>query len=141
VTKPSLYLLDSSAILSLFESEPGAKRVGELLNHHRCLIPWPVCMEVFYRSMAKKGEFEAYSRLAYLKNAPGVQQFHLTMTEPHIIQAGKLKAKYDLSFADAVIAAYALLNHATLVHKDPEYDILPPEIKQEKLPYKLKSHR
>ena len=51
--------------------------------------------------------------------------------------AGRLKATNKLSFADAWIAATAILYDSTLVHKDPEFEQLEKEVKNLKLPYKL----
>ena len=51
--------------------------------------------------------------------------------------AGRLKATHKLSFADAWIAATAILYDSTLVHKDPEFEQLEDEVKVLKLPYKL----
>jgi predicted nucleic acid-binding protein len=42
--------------------------------------------------------------------------------EQTLLQAGKIKAAYRLSVADALIAAVAKLHQATLVHKDPEFE-------------------
>ena len=50
--------------------------------------------------------------------------------------AGRLKATHKLSFADAWIAATAILYASTLVHKDPEFEQLEDEIEILKLPYK-----
>jgi len=60
------------------------------------------------------------------------------LTEPVILQAGEFKVRHRLSLADAVIAAYAHLHQATLVHKDPEYAPLD-MIRQVVLPYKSPS--
>ena len=43
---------------------------------------------------------------------------------------------FKLSFADAWIAATAILYASTLVHKDPEFEQLEDEIEILKLPYK-----
>ena len=46
-----------------------------------------------------------------------------------------LKASHRISFADSWVAALALENDATLVHKDPELEQIP-DLKQLVLPYK-----
>ena len=51
-------------------------------------------------------------------------------------RAGKLKAAYRLSVADAWIAALAAEQDATLVHKDPEFEQIETSIQVVKLPYK-----
>ena len=77
------YALDTSALLTLRDDEPGAERVAEVL---------------------------------YL--------------------AAELKALYPLLLADAWIAACARVHSAVLVHKAPEFKVLP--IAQEPLPLKVK---
>jgi predicted nucleic acid-binding protein len=58
--------------------------------------------------------------------------------EKTLLQAGRLKALYRLSVADALIAALAKLHQATLVHKDPEFEPLSQEISLWNLPFKKK---
>ena len=49
-------------------------------------------------------------------------------------KAAEIKALYQLSLADAWIAASAILEDAVLVHKDPEFAAL--DCRQMLLPYK-----
>ena len=56
--------------------------------------------------------------------------------EPLLLTAARLKATHRVSLADAIIAAYAIRQGATLVHKDPEYESLSSELDLETLPYK-----
>jgi len=49
---------------------------------------------------------------------------------------GKLKATHKISFADAWVAATAIMLSAILVHKDPEFEELEDELEMLKLPYK-----
>jgi predicted nucleic acid-binding protein len=58
-----------------------------------------------------------------------------------LLQAGKLKATYRLSVADAIIAAVAKLRQAKLVHKDPELAALAAEVALLTLPFKQKTSR
>lgn len=130
------YLLDTSALLTLRDDEPGADRVAELLTlsqktQARCSGCFMTLMEVFYRVW--KDESEAAGRLAY------EQSLSLPMTwiheTPELLQrAAATKAKFRLSLADAWIAACAEMSSAILVHKDPEFEAL--TIRQERLPYK-----
>ena len=63
------------------------------------------------------------------------------MDEQILLTAGRLKAEHRVSFADALIAASALREGATLVHKDPEYDTLADVVDMERLPYKTRQER
>jgi predicted nucleic acid-binding protein len=59
------------------------------------------------------------------------------MNEPIVLTAARLKAAHWLSFADAIIAAFALREDATLLHKDPQFEALDGEVMLEALPYKV----
>jgi len=48
-----------------------------------------------------------------------------------------MKAKHRISVADAWIAALAQESSATLVHKDPEFEVMGDQIQVLKLPYKV----
>jgi predicted nucleic acid-binding protein len=130
------YLLDTSALLTLRDDEPGAERVARLLNQSRqgkahCLGCFITLMEVLYRVWRDEGE--AAGRLAHAQClALPMQWVH---ESPELLErAAENKANYSLSLADAWIAASAMLSSATLVHKDPEFAALP--MAQEPLPYK-----
>jgi predicted nucleic acid-binding protein len=131
-----LYLLDTSALLTLRDDEEGADQVARLLyqaqrGQIRCLGCFMTLMEFFCRIW--KDEGEAAARFAY------EQCYSLPITWVHenrelLEGAAKLKATFPLSVADAWIAAAALTENAELVHKDPELESLP--CKQLLLPYK-----
>ncbi|HEB70587.1 MAG TPA: PIN domain-containing protein [Desulfobulbus sp.] len=132
------YLLDTSALLTLRDNESGAEQVAELLYQAASgevngLICFISLMEVLYRVWKDEGEQEG--RLAF-------EQVHsLPLTIIHesaalLEKAAAIKATHRLSLADAWIGAAALLEGATLVHKDPEFDCL--QCLQMPLPYKEK---
>lgn len=117
------YLLDTSALLTLRDDEPGADAVAALFAECErgearvsgCFIS---LMEVFYRVW--KDEGEAAGRLAYAQClALPLTWIHET---PELLEkAAAIKACHQVSLADAWIAACALLQGARLVHKDPEF--------------------
>ena len=114
--------LDTSAILTLRDDEPGAERVGILLEGpDPCFACFMTRMEVLYRVW--KDEGERSGRLAYeqLQSLP-IQW--VDQTEPLLMEASRIKALHRLSVADAWIAAAALLSRATLLHKDPEFEAI-----------------
>jgi len=130
------YLLDTSALLTLRDDEPGADRVAELLtlsgkNEARCSGCFMTLMEVFYRVW--KDEGEAAGRLAY-EQCHSLPIEWVRETSGLLELAATIKATRALSLADAWIAASAQLSSAVLVHKDPEFE--PLSIRQEVLPYK-----
>jgi predicted nucleic acid-binding protein len=130
------YLLDTSALLTLRDDEPGAERVAALLAqaHRReavCFGCFITLMEVFYRVWRDEGEHAG--RLAYEQcRALPIEWLHET-TEM-LEAAAATKARHSLSLADAWIAASAALASAILVHKDPEFGAL--SVEQELLPYR-----
>ena len=114
------FCLDTSAIITLRDDEPGAERVATLLEGpDPCLACFITRMEVLYRVW--KDEGERSGRLAYeqLQSLP-IQW--VDQTEPLLLEASRIKASHSLSVADAWIAATAILGQATLLHKDPEFD-------------------
>ena len=114
--------LDTSAILTLRDDEPGAERVATLLDGpDPCFACFITRMEVLYRVW--KDEGERAGRLAYeqLQSLP-IQW--VDQTEPLLLEASRIKALHRLSVADAWIAAAALLGRATLLHKDPEFEAI-----------------
>ena len=115
----SLLLLDTSALLTLRDDEPGAARVEEALEQPgRCYACFLSRMEVLYRVW--KDEDERAGRLAY-EQLKALPLQWVGASEPLLEQAASIKARYSLSLADAWIAAAAQQVGATLLHKDPEF--------------------
>lgn len=133
-----LYLLDTSAIFALTDEEAGVEEVEKLLRRAQasqcqlaaCFI---TLLELYYVTLQEKGEDEA-ARLIGLVKAWPLRWIY--PDEKTLLQAGRLKASYRLSVADALIAAVAKLQKATLVHKDPELAALAHEVKLFSLPLK-----
>ena len=131
-----VYLLDTSALLTLRDDEPGADRVADLLSQAqqgkiKCLGCFITLMEVLYRVWRDEGEVAG--RLAY------EQCLALPIAWQHespalLIRSAEIKAAHPLSLADAWIAACAPEAGAILVHKDPEFQVL--AIEQDVLPLK-----
>jgi len=119
----SLLLLDTSALLTLRDDEPGAERVEQALTEtehcHACFLSR---MEVLYRVW--KDESERAGRLAY-EQLKALPLHWVEPSEPLLEQAARIKACHSLSLADAWIAAAALQVGATLLHKDPEFCAIP----------------
>jgi ribonuclease VapC len=133
------YLLDTSAILTLRDDEPGAERVAEVLQQAakgkaRCYGCFITLMEVLYRVW--RDETEASGRLAY-QQCLALPIEWVRDSEALLLKAAEMKALHALSLADAWIAACAQAQGATLIHKDPEFNALP--VEQEILPLKAKT--
>jgi len=128
------YVLDTSALLTLIEDEPGAERVEHVLRSEIVLIPWMCSLEVVYITQQERGVAEAERRYALLKALPVTHLWELE--EALLLTAARLKATYRLSLADTIIAACAIRERAILLHKDPQYDALSGQVQLENLPYK-----
>ncbi len=131
----NLYLLDTSAILTLIEDEPGADRVDELVRSGEALLPFMAGLETYYISLREAGADEAERRLFLLHQLP--VRWLATVEEGVLVRAGQFKARHRISLADSLIAGFAAEAGAVLVHKDPEYEALN-DLPQECLPYKTR---
>lgn len=131
------FLLDTSALLTLRDDEPGAERVSELLIAsqgggepcHGCFISQ---MEILYRVWKDEGETAGRDAYQACLNLP-IQWLH--ESAPLLERAAAVKACFPVSVADAWIVAAALELGATLVHNDPEFERVA-GVAQECLPYK-----
>jgi predicted nucleic acid-binding protein len=93
-------------------------------------------MEVEYK-LLRELPAETSEQMATLLNWP------IQIVESTAIWRGaaaRIKAPGKISFADAWVAALALLSDAELVHKDPEFDAVP-SLKALRLPYDRDSAR
>jgi len=120
--------------VALIEDEPGADRVAQVLAEEQVLLPWTVLLEVHYVTRQRRGQAEADRRYALARQLPATILWE--MNEPIVLTAARLKAAHWLSFADAIIAAFALREGATLLHKDPQFEALEGQVTLEALPYK-----
>jgi predicted nucleic acid-binding protein len=131
------FLLDTSALLTLRDNEPGAEQVSQLLLQAQngglpCYGCFMTLMEVFYRVWKDEGESAGREAYADCQALP-INWLH--ESPELLIRAASVKATHPLSLADAWIAAAALENSVALVHKDPEFENLP-GLLEERLPYK-----
>jgi len=132
------FVLDTSALLTLRDDEPGAERVAEVLGlalegKAKCFACFISLMEVLYRVWRDEGQ--AAGQLAY-QQCLALPMEWISNSEALLLKAADYKAHFPLSMADAWIAACASENGAVLLHKDPEFAPLP--VAQELLPLKDK---
>jgi predicted nucleic acid-binding protein len=128
----NVFVLDTSALLTLRSNEPGADRVEDLLvrakrGSCRLFSSFMTRMELLYLIWREEGEEAAREALRL------VESFTLEWVtcEPLILEAAaQLKARGRLSVADSWIGATAISRQAMLIHKDPEFTKFP-EIPQE----------
>jgi predicted nucleic acid-binding protein len=115
------------------EDEDGADRVEEILHKSDVLLPFPVLLEIYYISLQTRSESVADERYALLRHIAATEIW--SVDEPTVLTAARLKARFRVSFADAIIAAIGVHSSAILVHKDPEFEVLADQVRQEILPY------
>src|SRR5262249_15365375 len=94
-------------------------------------------MEVLYRVWRLGGQT---GKAAYLR-LKALAIHRLDVSEDLLLAAGRLKARQELSVADAWIATTAVLTRSRLVHKDPEFRPLVGEISLLELPIKPRAAR
>lgn len=132
------YILDTSALFTFIEDEDGAEIVESLLieaekGNVTVYISFISLTEVFYITKKERGEQEALERVKLIQSlALHIQE----SDEPLNIIAGRLKAEYRISLADAFIAALCQYHQGVIVHKDPELEQLAPLMEELQLPYK-----
>lgn len=133
----TLFVLDTSAILTVLAQEEGLETVLSLFDQARegqaiVYIPFMALMELEYLLLRKVSAKETQQVLALIQSWPAAivesdaDWRHLAAT---------VKASTPLSVADAWNAALALREGAYLVHKDPEYEEVK-GLQGLKLPYK-----
>ena len=121
-------------MFAFIEDEEGAARVEEILQHGEAMLPWLALLEVTYVTRQELGPVESDKRFSYLKRLPA--EILWSNDDVSVLTAARLKAMHRISLADSIIAAYAVVNEATLLHKDPEFEPLRGQVAMEALPYK-----
>lgn len=131
------FVLDTSALLTLHQDEPGSEEVEAVLmqygKEHDVWVCFISLMEFFYIIQQETGVEEARQSYASLKLLPLIV---MESDEELGLLAANIKAIHQVSLADAWIAATAERLGAQLIHKDPEFEDLKHRIKLLNLPYK-----
>jgi predicted nucleic acid-binding protein len=130
------FLLDTSALLAHFRKEPGAVRIQAVLEDGAAevLIASPSVAELA-RKVAELGAETTEARAVALEYASLVGQV-IEVDTALAIRAFELGAlsKRRLPLVDALIAAAASLQDATLLHRDPHFGAIPGDLlRQESL--------
>ncbi len=135
-TESETYVLDTSAILTLWNDEDGAEVVEQILRQKaKIYVSFMSVMEGRYRLWKNIGKGESDEFSEYLSLLP-VERINLT--DLIFEKAIEIKAKKNLSLADSWIAATAIATNSILVHKDPEFEGIKDMVKLKMLPYKLR---
>jgi predicted nucleic acid-binding protein len=120
------YVLDANAVLDLIEAGPGSRKVERLLQaalqqHSSVLISVLNWGEVFYLLWQRRGEETARRTIASLSRLP-LQIVPVDLSQA--LKAGEIKALHKIPYVDCVAAALAVLQRATLVTSDRDFEKL-----------------
>lgn len=114
------YVLDASALLGYLYGEEEYDQLEGVL-HSKCFIATLQLGEIYYVLLMEEGKEKAQSALASIRNT---EVEIITVDEDMALEAGDIKAQTGLPYVDAVAAALANLNSATLVTSDGDFERL-----------------
>jgi len=119
-----IYLLDACSLLAIFNGEPGAQKVIELLDKAKTgtiqlFMTIIQLLEVYYDRIYITGEKIARVRIEHILAEPIT--IIETISYPVMFEAGRFKTSYSISLADSIVAAATKNLGAMLVTKDNEF--------------------
>lgn len=120
------YVLDANALFDLVEAGPGFQKVEHLFQtairqDSSILISVLNWGEVFYLLWQQRGEETARRTIASLSRFP-LQIVPVDLSQA--LKAGEIKALHKIPYVDCVAAALAVLQRATLVTSDRDFEKL-----------------
>jgi PIN domain nuclease of toxin-antitoxin system len=115
------YILDACAIIAFLLNEPGGNEVHSLFRHAergevQVFMHNLNLLEIYYGLRRAYGEPSSSVRLEYIKQLPIT--FLSQVGGNSFIEAGRLKARYKISLADAVLLSEASILRAIVVTAD-----------------------
>jgi predicted nucleic acid-binding protein len=124
-------ILDSWALMALFNEEPAADEVEKLLSHaaadrHKLLMSVVNWGEIYYSVMRGASAEMAEQKVREIAAMP-IEIILADLPQTH--QAAIYKATKKMSYADCFGAALAKIKNAEFVTGDPEFKELEKEIK------------
>jgi len=122
------YTLDACAVLALLKNENGADLVDSLLVEAAsggCRVQMSKynLLEVYYGFLREDGEMFAEKQIKAIRESPiNIIEY---LSDKAFRIAGRLKAKYKISLADAVVLGQGLADGAIIVSSDHhEFDVI-----------------
>jgi predicted nucleic acid-binding protein len=117
-------VLDTKPLIKFFAQEEGWDAVQKILSKIEegkidAAISVVTLTEIYYKYVQEKKEDLAKERTQNLRYTIYLKK--LEINEETAIKAGEFKGKYNISIADAFIAAAAYLEGATIISDDPDY--------------------
>jgi uncharacterized protein len=126
-------VIDSYALMALFNDEPGADQVERLLLEAEdggpkllmCVVNWG---EIYYSVMRGASPAMAEKKAKEIAGMP-IEILGVDVDLELVRQAAVFKATKKMSYADCFAAALAKIRKATLVTGDPEFKAVEKDIK------------
>lgn len=125
-------VLDSWALIALFEDEPAAEAVEEIIYRAvqekvRLFLSVVNWAEIYYNAMREVSQEAAEARAADIATLP-IEIVAVADDLKLARQAAQFKARFKMSLADAFAAALAKEKKAEIVTGDPDFRALEKEI-------------
>jgi len=120
-------VLDSYALIGYLENETFSSRIEKILRQaregkSRLYLHAIHLGEIYYIILREQGQNLADLTYARIRAFPLT---YIEMIDEALLRtAAKMKAKYPISYADAFAAAMAVINNASLLTGDPEFQAL-----------------
>ena len=117
-------ILDTKPLIRLFAKEEGWENVQEISSKIEAeeiegAISVVTLMEIYYKYLQEKRPDLAKARTEGLRYATYLKK--LEIDEEVAVKAGEFKGKYNVSIADAFIAATAYFEGSTIISDDPDF--------------------
>ncbi len=134
----TMIVLDTSALLAYVDDEDGAEVVANYLRAGQqqeatLNASFVTLTEIRYITIQEKDESSADYLVGLVKSWP-INWIY--PDERQCLLAARYKAEYGISLADSFVAAATSLLDATLVHKDPDFELMAAELRFRGLPFK-----
>lgn len=121
--KPKV-VLDTKPLIKLFAKEEGWEAVQKIASkieagEIEAAISVVTLTEIYYKYLQEKRPDLAKTRTEELKHAIYLRKHEID--EEAAVKAGEFKGKYDVSIADAFIAAAAYLEKSMVISDDADF--------------------
>jgi len=125
--KPKV-VLDTKPLIKLFAREEGWDAVQKILSKIEVdeiegAISVVTMTEIYYKYLQEKRPDLARTRIEELRYAIYLKK--LEIDEEVAVKAGEFKGKYNVSIADAFIAAAAYFEGSTIISDDADFKRIP----------------
>ncbi|MBS7651244.1 MAG: PIN domain-containing protein [Candidatus Bathyarchaeia archaeon] len=121
--KPKI-ILDTKPLIKMFAKEEGWEDVQKIAfkiesDEVDAAISVVTLTEIYYKYLQENSPDLAETRIENLRNAIYLRKYEVD--EEVAVKAGEFKGKYDISIADAFIAATAYLEKSTVISDDEDF--------------------